>query len=257
MRSKGVGQMKGFERKNVILNKLYVDRKVNVKELANEFEVSEETVRRDLEKLEKEGVAQRSYGGAMLNSADDLPYTTRHTRNLDKKKVIATRLERYIVSGMSVMADSSSTVHEALKYLTNTTKDLNVITNSVSALNELSSSNLNIISTGGILRERSSALVGPLTINSVQQFNADITLISCKSLSMQKGLSDADDIEAAIKLEMVKQSNKVILLVDSTKFDQDSLVKLLDFKKVNVLITDEIPLRKWTEFLKAKNVLLQ
>ncbi|RKL67849.1 DeoR family transcriptional regulator [Salipaludibacillus neizhouensis] len=249
--------MKGFERKNVILNKLYVDRKVNVKELANEFEVSEETVRRDLEKLEKEGVAQRSYGGAMLNSADDLPYTTRHTRNLDKKKVIATRLERYIVSGMSVMADSSSTVHEALKYLTNTTKDLNVITNSVSALNELSSSNLNIISTGGILRERSSALVGPLTINSVQQFNADITLISCKSLSMQKGLSDADDIEAAIKLEMVKQSNKVILLVDSTKFDQDSLVKLLDFKKVNVLITDEIPLRKWTEFLKAKNVLLQ
>ncbi|MGJ9382657.1 DeoR/GlpR family DNA-binding transcription regulator [Salipaludibacillus sp. CF4.18] len=249
--------MKGFERKKVILNKLYVDRKVNVKELANEFEVSEETVRRDLEKLEKEGVAQRSYGGAMLNSTEDLPYTTRHTRNLEKKKVIAMRLERYIISGMSIMADSSSTVHEALKYLTNTTKDINVITNSVSALNELSYSNLNIISTGGMLRERSSALVGPLTINAVQQFNADIALISCKSLSMEKGLSDADDIEAAIKLEMVKQSNKVILLVDSTKFDQDSLVKLLDFKKVNVLITDELPLNKWTEFLKAKNVVLQ
>ncbi|WP_416151651.1 DeoR/GlpR family DNA-binding transcription regulator [Salipaludibacillus sp. HK11] len=245
--------MRGYERKNVILNKLYAEKKVSVKDLSQEFDVSEETIRRDLEKLEKKDIVTRSYGGAMLNDKDDIPYITRHSRNLPQKKAIGKSLLHYIEAGGAIMADSSSTVHEALKMIASQHIELNIITNSVSALNEFAHSSLNIISTGGTLRERSSALIGPITTETIQRFNADIALVSCKAISMD-GVSDANDVESATKKVMINQSKKVILIVDSTKFNHDSFVKMIEFADIDILITDQLPSDEWRVFLKEHQI---
>lgn len=107
--------MKPLERRRNLLNELYFNNIVYVSKLANEFNVSEETIRRDLEKLEKEGIVERNYGGAKLLKSEDLPYSVRHTRNKDSKINIAKIINQFIDDDTSLFADSSSTVNETLK----------------------------------------------------------------------------------------------------------------------------------------------
>lgn len=248
--------MKAFDRREQIIQSLYKDKKVLVSQLAIQLDVTEETIRRDLEKLEKEGIVTRNYGGAVLNVkiSEDLPYKTRNTHNIEEKIKIGKILLPLIQDGDTIMADSSSTVFEALKIIHIERDDLTIITNSSIILPEFNESEHTIISTGGILSKTAKSLSGNITRQTLQNYNVDIALISCKGISMKNGITDVNDFASEIKSIMKKQATKTILLVDSSKFDTVGFVHMLPFGEIDYLLTDTKPSEDWITFLENKHV---
>ncbi|WP_438350003.1 DeoR/GlpR family DNA-binding transcription regulator [Paenibacillus sp. FA6] len=242
--------MLAAERRQRTIDLIHQDKRVLVADLSKMFDVTEETIRRDLEKLEKEGIVTRTYGGAMLNrhTNEDLPYSTRNTINMDMKRDIALKALHLIQDGDTLMVDPSSTAFEFVKTLTNKS-NLTMITNSINILSEFANSNLNIISTGGSLRYRSLSLVGPISLETVQKYNVDTVIIGCKGLSLDKGITDSNEPECELKKTMLKQANKVILLADHTKFDKVAFVKLTELNFIHYIITDQKPSNQWLERL--------
>lgn len=242
----GVKSLLAVERRNQIVEMVHLNNKVLVAELSKQFKVTEETIRRDLEKLEREGVVTRTYGGAMLNRHinEDVPFTTRHATNIDIKRDIALKAIKLINDGETLMVDPSTTAMEFIKMLGNK-KELTIITSSVNILLEPVISHYNVISTGGSLRPQSLSLIGPTAQETVQKYNADTAIISCKALAIGSGIMDSNEIECELKKLMIKQAERIILLADHTKFDRKAFVKLADWNVIDYLITNTKPSEVW------------
>lgn len=250
--------MKAFERRDLIIKELYKHRKVHVAQLAHQFSVSEETIRRDLDKLDKEGIAKKNYGGAILNAHtnEDPPYVSRHQVNIEAKRSIADHVLQLINDGDSLVTDTSSTAFEALRRMTEEKNNLTIITNSLVVLSEFQHSGHKLISTGGILGPETSSFVGPTASQTIRKYNVDVALFSCKALSMTGGLSDSNEEESELKVLMQQQANKVILLVDHSKFDRTAFIQLFSFDRVDYIVTDQKPSEEWIHFLNNYHVSL-
>lgn len=156
--------MLALERRNLILEKLQTERRVVVSELSQLYEVSEETIRRDLDKLEKEGLATKSYGGAVINEnvSIDLPFNIRKNQNVGGKQKMAEIVAEMVQDGDHIFLDASTTAVFIAKALKDKER-LTVITNSMEILIELSDvSGWNIISTGGVMKEGYLAFLGSI-----------------------------------------------------------------------------------------------
>jgi DeoR/GlpR family transcriptional regulator of sugar metabolism len=238
--------MLAAERRQLIADRALAEKHVLVSELSRLFDVTEETIRRDLERLEKEGVLTRTYGGAIASrpTNEDLPFTTRNATNQEQKAAIARQALELIQDGDTLMVDPSSTSYELFKLL-GAKRGLTVITNSVQALHELGGSGHQVISTGGSLRERSFSLVGPVAENTVRKYHVDKLLMSCKAISAEKGILDSNEPECELKRRMLQQANQVILLVDHSKFDKTAFVKAAELHELDVVVTDRRPADPW------------
>ena len=182
--------MLAIERKNEILSILQKEQRVLVAELSTRYQVTEETIRRDLEKLEKEGFVKKTYGGAVLNknSTIDMPLKIREKTNRKEKQKIAQTVASLIEDGESIMLDSSSTslmIAQELKKK----KKLTVITNSVEVLIELSGcEGIKVISTGGTLRDSSLSLVGKMAQDALENTTWIKPFFPARESISQKGL---------------------------------------------------------------------
>jgi len=244
-----------IERRQKIIEIIQKDKRALVSDLSKRFNVTEETIRRDLEKLEKEGIVTRTYGGAILNQHTnvDLPFATRKDINIPIKQEIAKKAINYIDERDSLFVDSSSTCFELVKLLENN-RIVTVITNSAKILNEISSDSLHIISTGGTLRPYSSSLVGSIPQETVKKYNTDWAILSCKGIDMNRGIMDSNELDAELKKVMVQQASKTMMLVDHTKFDKVAFTSFLDFQQIDYLVTDKKPSDEWIKFLHEQNV---
>ncbi len=240
--------MLAVERKRLILEMILRDRRVIVNELSERFGVTEETVRRDLQKLEEEGLIHRTHGGAVAlqSGPEDLPYPVRQTINLTAKRQIAASAHQLIHDGDAIMIDSSSTAYELLPFLRNH-HDLTIITNSVRIPVDPNAAGHSIVSAGGELRHQSLTLVGPLAIQALSRFNADIAFISCKGISRTSGVMDASIADAEIKRAFIQHARNVCLLVDGDKFDGVGLISVADFDAITTVVTDRKPSDAWIE----------
>ena len=240
--------------KQLVLN----EKKVVVANLSAQFEVTEETIRRDLEKLENEGFLTRTYGGAVLNlesGLEGIHFYKRTVTNHEAKQAIAIKAVELLKDKATVAADSSSTVMEVLKLIKGNNK-LTLLTNSAEALRELSQSDMTVVSTGGILNKSALSLQGVITKSIIKNYIFDVVLLSCKGLDSERGALDSNEAEAELKCEMLKQANEVVLLVDHSKFDKTAFLKLADFEQIDYIVTDKKPSDSWIEQLKEKNVKL-
>jgi len=242
--------MLALERRNLILEKLQEEKRVVVSELSQQFTVSEETIRRDLEKLEKEGLATKSYGGAVLNESTtiDMPFNVRKKENVVGKQKIGELAAALIHDGEHIILDASSTavfIARAIKDKEN----LTVITNSIEIIIELSDvSDWNIICSGGSLKEGYLALVGPQTAESLRIYNSEKAFFSCKGIDMEKGVTDGNEMFSQAKQVMMKSSKESILAIDSSKFDKIAFSKLCDVNVIHTVITDKEPSDKWMAY---------
>lgn len=248
--------MLAVERRNLILEKLQENKKVIVSELSQEFKVSEETIRRDLEKLDRDGLAIKSYGGAVLNenSSLDMPFNIRKKNNPSGKQKIARLVGGLIEDGDHIILDPSTTavfIAKALK----TKERLTVITNSIEVILELSDvSDWNIISSGGSLKEGYLALVGPRAVEGLGAFNVEKAIISCKGLDPQKGITDGNELFSQAKQTMMKSARQCILAADHTKFGKIAFSKICDVHDVDVIVTDEKPEDEWLEVFERAGI---
>lgn len=248
--------MLAAERRSLILEKLQEEKRVVVGELSQLFQVSEETIRRDLDKLDKDGLAIKSYGGATLNENTniDMPFNIRKKRNVDGKRKIAEIINGLIEDGDHIALDASTTavfISKALKEK----ERITVITNSIEILVELSDvSDWNIISTGGSIKEGYLALVGPRVAETLTTYNVEKAIVSCKGLDLEKGITDGNEQFSQAKQAMIRSAQKFILAVDHTKFDKAAFSKIGDICEVDVVVTDENPGAKWLGYFENAGI---
>lgn len=232
------------------------EKKVYVSKLSKKFKMTEETIRRDLDKLEKQGILTRSYGGAILNGEKinrDIPLYNKLEKNIESIKHIAKRAVDFIKEGSTIVADNSSTTLEVLKLIKNK-DDVTVITNSIEVLQELSQSNLNIISTGGNVNAKVQSLQGRMTQDVIKNYNVDIALVNCNGIDINKGIMDSNETEAEIKRIMIRQAKKVVLLADKTRIGINSLIKLFDYEDIDYIVTDIEPREEWMKLFELYNI---
>lgn len=248
--------MAGKERLMVIRQTVQTEKKVSVGELSRICRVTEETIRRDLDKLEVEGVVTRVHGGAIWNEGaqkEGIHFYRRLSKHLREKQEIARKTAELLEGKSTIIADSSTTVVEALK-LVPQSQDVTIVTNSTEVFREFQQSAFNIISTGGEFNKKSLSLQGQLAKTNIAKYNVSLALISCKGLSIEKGVLDSNEGEAEIKKAMLAQAEEVALLVDHSKFDQSAFVNLIALEKVNYLITDTKPSDEWIKYCEEHGI---
>lgn len=230
------------ERKHKILDLLEEKKFITIKEICNNLYISQSTARRDLIKMENEKLIIRTHGGAKLpaNSANEHSYTQREKQNKSKKIKIADMASTFIEDGISLFLDSSSTVQCVIPFL-NGFKDLTIVTNGLQNALELSKiKNLNTIIIGGNLYPGSSSIVGASTSSALSNYKVDLSMLSCRGLD-GNGIYEANEPQAVIKQKMIQNSNKKILLCDSSKFNNNFFYKLGDLDTFHYIITDDMP----------------
>lgn len=248
--------MLAIERRNAILEKLQAERRVVVSELSQIYKVSEETIRRDLEKLENDGFAIKSYGGAVINENAnvDLPFNIRKKRNVISKQKIAEVISSRIKDGTSIMLDASSTAVYIAKALKER-KNLTLITNSIEILIEMfDTPNVNVLSTGGAMREGSFALVGPQTDKMLNSYHVDMAIVSAKGFDLETGLTDTEELHANNKKTMLHAGREKVLAVDSSKFGKTAFTEIGTLEDISMVVTDAKPDEVWLQALKEYGI---
>lgn len=241
-----------------IRQKLEAEGSVTVSDLSVLYNVTEETIRRDLEKLKNEGFVTRTFGGAVLNTVshrEHIHYFQRRSINNNAKKRIGELAAKYMTGVRTIMADGSTTVMELLKNIEDNS-DVTVITFSAQIFQELNDAKMKIISTGGMYDSDTLSFKGVLAKESISKYNVDIAFLSCKGLDPSMGVMDSAESEAVLKTEMAKRAKRVALLVDHTKFNQPAFVNFLDWNDVDYIITDQRPSDEWIEFCRQNDICL-
>lgn len=242
------------ERHDRILQKLEKEGMVYVSELSQLFDVSEETIRRDLERLEEEGFARRCYGGASFRGGRDLPIKVRKKSNVIGKRRIAAKIAEIIPDGACVALDDSSTatfVAEALKEK----KELTVITYSLEiALLLADRDGWNILLTGGRLLAKHLCLTGPKAVDFISKYSIGWTVISCAGMDINRGIFDVSEEIVSIKEAMMAASEHVILAADKQKFERSALAFMCRVSRPDAIVTDYEPGEKWKNAFEENNV---
>ncbi|MEJ2635615.1 MAG: transcriptional repressor AgaR [Calditrichia bacterium] len=228
------------ERRRRIQEILQTQKRILVNEIADDFNISAVTIRKDLEILEKRGVLSRVHGGAIVNhsSVQDLAVNEKERINVQEKNKIARKAESLIKSGDVIILDSGSTTTALARHL-KFKKDITVITNAVNIASELTASEVNVILTGGNLREKSFSLVGPIAEESLKLITADKLFLGVDGIDFERGLTTPNIMEAKVNRMMIQAADEVILLADSSKFGRRSLGVIDEVKSVDKLITDK------------------
>lgn len=212
---------------------------IRVTELSELCLVTEETIRRDLDRLEQSGRLRRSHGGAVSvkDQQPEIPYFEREITRADEKKRIAVAAIKLIQPKDRILLDASTTAW----YMAASMPDipLTVLTNSIKVAMELSSKEkIEVISTGGILAARSLSYVGPLAERSLDAYHVDKAFFSCKGVHLERGISESNELQARIKHKMVGMADEVILLADSSKFGIQAFTHVADLSAIDHIITD-------------------
>ncbi len=248
--------MLAIERKNQILTILQDEKKVVVAELSSKFGVSEETIRRDLEKLEKEGYVVKAYGGAVLNenAQKDLPSLVRRKTNIVGKQRIAELISSHIKDGETIMLDASSTALYIAQKIKDK-KNITLITNSVEILYELSDvAGWRIFSTGGIMAEGAMALIGPYADSMLGRLHVSKTIVSCKGLEKRRGVTDSSELHSSTKRMMLSAADQKIFAVDHLKFDRSAFDRVCGFEEIDVIVTDRKPSTEWLKLFEKHGI---
>ncbi|MGL6064093.1 MAG: DeoR/GlpR family DNA-binding transcription regulator [Fusobacteriaceae bacterium] len=214
---------------------------IKVKELSEIFEVSFETIRRDLDFLEKKNYLKKVYGGAILLEEDisNLKFTEREKENIKEKNEIATLALKYIVEKDIISMNGGTTNLEIAKQLKYKFLTLTIITNSLSIANILSDDgNIKIILIGGILNHKENSLFGSISHDIIKKFNSTKSFLSVGGIDLASGITDFILEEVEIQKIMIENTKEVIIVADSSKFEKISLAKITDFNRINFIITD-------------------
>jgi DeoR/GlpR family transcriptional regulator of sugar metabolism len=220
-----------------------------VKQLSEQLFVSGATIRRDLQELANSGLIHRTRGGVILTESisTEAPMVLRESRNEMQKQIIATISRNHIKEGMTVFMDSSTTVFMLARNLERFS-DLRIITNNLKVIWLLSErKGIDIICTGGTLRESTLSFFGEHALRYAADMNADAAFISCQGFSVANGSSDAREEESYLKRAYLQNSKNSYLLFDTSKMDQEYLFRTAPAKAFTKIITESNEVNDYIE----------
>jgi DeoR/GlpR family transcriptional regulator of sugar metabolism len=210
-----------------------------VADLAHDLSVTEETIRRDLEKLGREGRLIRTHGGALPlhETSRDAPFDVRRVAHHEEKVAIARRAVTHVRERDVIALDPSSTVHELTRLIPDI--PLTVVTNAlIATVRLLNRKNVRVLSTGGLLDQTTCSWVGSFTHRTLEHLNINKLFLSAKGVDLERGLSEVDDAQADVKRRMMALADETYLLVDHSKFRSRSAVLVAGLEEIDVVITD-------------------
>ncbi|MBG6183488.1 DeoR family fructose operon transcriptional repressor [Arthrobacter sp. CAN_A214] len=232
------------ERYRQISNLVSADGRVTVAGLSSRFAITKETVRRDLALLERDGVLRRVHGGAIAeNSAttNEPSLTSREATHTSRKLRIAQAALDMVPATGAIVLDAGTTTGALAWLLPADRPGLTVITHAVPVANSAVNSGLQVELVGGRVRAPTSAAVGSGTVARFGRLRADVAFVGANGISAGFGLSTPDADEAAVKAAIVRSARRVVLLADSSKFNEETLVSFASLEDIDALITDSAP----------------
>ncbi len=235
--------MFALERQKRILDILNSKGSVSVSRLSVELDVTEETIRRDLEKLEKQESLRRTHGGAVPidEGTYEVSLEKRKLINVEAKQQMAREASKYVVPGDTIFLDASTTTFFMAKEL-KSMKNITVITNSLRVVAELAGSeHIKLISVGGVASHNQS-FIGTLAEKSIEEnYFASKMFFSSKGMTVDAGILESNEQECGIKQKMIQNSKVRYYLCDKSKIGSIGFVKLTTFDQIDYLITDTEP----------------
>jgi DeoR family transcriptional regulator, glycerol-3-phosphate regulon repressor len=213
-----------------------------VSELADRFEVSEETIRRDARQLELNGVIQKVHGGlSATNNKIEAPYRIRLRENAEAKQRIAQTAAALVSEGMTLMLDSGTTCHWLARALA-PVRNLTIVTNSVEIAYEvLGNPGQRLLLAGGPINPDYHAAFSADAKAFCRRFAPDLTVLSMGAVDAERGFLDFDADEAAFKQTLLEQARSVVVLADHSKFTKSGFIQVATFADVQELVTDRDP----------------
>lgn len=236
--------MFALERQKKILEILEKEGSVSVNRLSTSFDVTEETVRRDLEKLEKQECLRRTHGGAVSvtdGSTHEASLEKRKLINIEAKQAIAKEALKYVAEGDTIFLDASTTTFFMAREIKQM-KNITVITNSLRVVNELcGTEGIKVISVGGVVSNNQS-FVGSLAERSIEEnFFVNKMFFSSKGITADGGVLESNEGECGIKKKMMKNAKRKYYLCDRSKMGSIGFVKLASFEDIDYVISDTAP----------------
>ena len=229
------------ERHQFILNQINQDQYINVVELCKKLKVSSVTIRKDLKLLEEKNLLFRTHGGATLNN----PYTVDRPVN-EKEKLQSNEKNRIGAAGAKLLKENDSIVVASgttmLYFAKNipATMNLTAVSSSLDVSNELlANPEIEVIQLGGLLRRSSSSVVGIYAERTLQDFYFNTLFLGVDGIDLEHGLTTTNAMEAHLNRQMIKVSQKVVVLADFTKFGKRGFGKICGFEDVDHIITDK------------------
>jgi len=241
------------QRRDEILSQAYQSGHVSVRQVAERLDVSEATIRRDLHELAAEGLLELTHGGATVTRTSDYSFLSKSTRNLEAKKVIAEIAADIICDGDQIFLDSGTTCFVTAPVLRGK-KQLSVIVNSVRTAQELHAPGVEVLLLGGQFRQDRMDTAGPIAVETLEHFRGYRAFLGADGISMDVGLTSVDIESAHINKLASKNAKESILLVDSSKFDNPKLYKIMDFETLSLVITEKQPPAEWMAFFEARQI---
>ena len=225
-------------------------------DLANELQVSESTVRRDLDYLEETGVARRTHGGVCYTGpSPKLPhFDCRQSLQWDKKRQIAAAAGRLVEDGDTVLLDGGSTTYELAQVLVD--RPLQVVTNSLPVATLFSASdNVDLVLVGGYVHSRTGVSLGPYANEMLAELNVRRAILSVAGIN-DRGYYNSNLLLVETERAMMKAADEAIVVADSTKFGRTSLARLCGLGETDVLVTDDKIDEEWKTKLTESGVRL-
>jgi len=213
-----------------------------IDQLAATFNVTPQTIRRDINSLARAGRLRRFHGGAGLpSSVENIAYATRRILNLEAKKRIARLVAQHIPDNASLIINIGTTTEEVAKALMDH-GGLSVITNNLNVANMMAEKpDFQVIVAGGVVRRRDRGIVGEATIDFVDQFRVDFAVIGISGIDMDGTLLDFDYREVRVAQAIIRNARTVFLAADHSKFGRNAMARLGHLADVDALFTDLPP----------------
>ncbi len=229
-------------RQSDILEIAKSDGRVTVESLAERFDVTVQTIRRDLGDLAEMGVLERVHGGAVLASGvSNIGYTDRRSLHEAAKAQIARACAAEIPDGASVFLNIGTTTEAVAQELLSH-RDLMVITNNLNVANILiANEHCEIIVAGGVLRRSDGGLIGHLTVSAIEQFKFDYSVTSCSALDQEGDMLDFDLQEVDVTRTIISKARRPFLVADHSKFQRSAPARIAAMDQIDCFFTDRPP----------------
>jgi DeoR/GlpR family transcriptional regulator of sugar metabolism len=241
-----------------ILEILRTSGRVQVPQIAQDLEVTEVTIRRDLAKLAKNGLLRKTYGGAVSASAPEInaPVRYRQTKNLAAKKTIGSLAGPLVNDGDIIYLEAGTTCYQIIPHLSSC-KDLTIIVNSLHLMSRLHEyPQHKVIITGGQYRPERMDMIGPAAEMAIGQLAGFKAFTGADDISIEAGISGADVATVSFTRLVLRQASSVIFVGDHTKFDNPALYKIADIDGLDAIVTDTRPSSDWQKVCREKEIRL-
>lgn len=246
------------QRIDLIEKYILQEKSVTLDALCEKFNVSKNTIRRDIDTLTEKGIIRKVYGGVTAASPSGLspkliPYETRHITLPKEKEMICRLASEYVMDGDIIYIDTGTTCLSMVDYISD--RQCTILTNSLQVcLKAVPYPNLNIISLPGKLKRETLSYVGSEIVDYLKTYNIGKAFMACSGATIENGLTNATTEEYIVKKAVMENTGQAYLLADHTKFGHFSLMTYAHLEDIDYIITDTAPGKEYEEYCREQQI---